>query len=170
MTSHIWTFSHAPPWCRFCKPGLFCSHAPPTVRGFHLATPQSTQRSYQRPPASCPAPSRPAPPRPAPQPGLLCGSVLRLPAGYRSLTGQLSTCRVALPPLRVKRTTWYLPSLTMALGSSMVMSSVPTLKITPTVPWSWGQGGRGQRQGGSQLLTPCRTSTCSHHRPDSAAF
>lgn len=59
-----------------------------------------------------------------------------LPAGYRSLIGQLSTCSVALPPLRVKRTTWYLPSFTMALLSSMVMSSVPTLKMTPTVPWS----------------------------------
>lgn len=40
----------------------------------------------------------------------------------------------------------------MALGSSMVMSSVPTLKITPTVPWSWGRGGRGQQWGGGQYL------------------
>lgn len=52
------------------------------------------------------------------------------------MTGWLSTWRVALPPLRVKRTTWYLPSFTMTAGSSIVMSSVPTLKITPIFPWS----------------------------------
>lgn len=55
------------------------------------------------------------------------------------MTGWLSTCRVALPPLRVKRTTWYLPSFTMTAGSSMVMSSVPTLKMTPIFPWSCRQ-------------------------------
>lgn len=59
-----------------------------------------------------------------------------LPDGKRSMTGWLSTWRVALPPLRVKRTTWYLPSFTVTAGSSMVMSSVPTLKITPTFPCS----------------------------------
>lgn len=52
------------------------------------------------------------------------------------MTGWLSTWRVALPPLRVKRTTWYLPSFTTTAGSSMVMSSVPTLKMTPIFPWS----------------------------------
>lgn len=64
---------------------------------------------------------------------VLCGV---LPDGKRSMTGWLSTWRVALPPLRVKRTTWYLPSFTVTAGSSMVMSSVPTLKITPTFPCS----------------------------------
>lgn len=58
-----------------------------------------------------------------------------LPAGYRSMTGQLSTCNVALPPLLVKRTTWYFPSLMIALDSSMAMSSVPTLNLTPIFPW-----------------------------------
>lgn len=62
-----------------------------------------------------------------------------LPEGKRSMTGWLSTCSVALPPLRVNRTTWYLPSLTITALSSMVMSSVPTLKITPTFPRSYKQ-------------------------------
>lgn len=55
------------------------------------------------------------------------------------MTGWLSTCSVALPPLRVNRTTWYLPSLTITALSSMVMSSVPTLKITPIFPRSYRQ-------------------------------
>lgn len=55
------------------------------------------------------------------------------------MTGWLSTCSVALPPLRVNRTTWYLPSLTITALSSMIMSSVPTLKITPIFPLSYGQ-------------------------------
>lgn len=59
-----------------------------------------------------------------------------LPDGKRSMTGWLSTCRVALPPLLVKRTTWYLPSLTTTPLSSMAMSSVPTLNITPIFPRS----------------------------------
>lgn len=67
-----------------------------------------------------------------------------LPAGQRSITGQLSTCNVALPPLLVKRTTWYFPSLMIALDSSMAMSSVPTLNLTPIFPWccqeGWGKG------------------------------
>lgn len=62
---------------------------------------------------------------------------LFLPEGKRSMTGWLSTCSVALPPLRVNRTTWYLPSLTITALSSMVMSSVPTLKITPIFPRSY---------------------------------
>lgn len=60
-----------------------------------------------------------------------------LPDGNRSMTGWLSTCSVALPPLRVNRTTWYLPSLTVTALSSMMMSSVPTLKITPIFPRSY---------------------------------
>lgn len=60
-----------------------------------------------------------------------------LPDGKRSMTGWLSTCSVALPPLRVNRTTWYLPSLTVTALSSMMMSSVPTLKITPIFPRSY---------------------------------
>lgn len=60
-----------------------------------------------------------------------------LPEGNRSMTGWLSTCSVALPPLRVNRTTWYLPSLTITALSSMIMSSVPTLKITPIFPRSY---------------------------------
>lgn len=63
-----------------------------------------------------------------------------LPEGNRSMTGWLSTCSVALPPLRVNRTTWYLPSLTVTALSSMMMSSVPTLKMTPIFPrscWQW---------------------------------
>lgn len=55
------------------------------------------------------------------------------------MTGWLSTCSVALPPLRVNRTTWYLPSLTITALSSMIMSSVPTLKITPIFPRSCRQ-------------------------------
>lgn len=61
-------------------------------------------------------------------------TVTGLPAGQRSITGQLSTCNVALPPLLVKRTTWYFPSLMIALDSSMAMSSVPTLNLTPIFP------------------------------------
>lgn len=64
---------------------------------------------------------------------------LFLPEGKRSMTGWLSTCSVALPPLLVNRTTWYLPSLTITALSSMIMSSVPTLKITPTFPRSCTQ-------------------------------
>lgn len=64
---------------------------------------------------------------------------LFLPEGKRSMTGWLSTCSVALPPLRVNRTTWYLPSLTITALSSMIMSSVPTLKITPIFPRSCRQ-------------------------------
>lgn len=55
------------------------------------------------------------------------------------MTGWLSTCSVAFPPLRVNRTTWYLPSLTITALSSMIMSSVPTLKITPIFPRSYWQ-------------------------------
>lgn len=65
--------------------------------------------------------------------------LLFLPEGKRSMTGWLSTCSVALPPLRVNRTTWYLPSLTITALSSMIMSSVPTLKITPIFPLSYRQ-------------------------------
>jgi len=69
-----------------------------------------------------------------------------LPEGKRSITGWLSTCSVALPPLRVNRTTWYLPSLTITAPSSMMMSSVPTLKITPIFPRSCGRRRRERRQ------------------------
>lgn len=131
-------FSPAPPWSRPYKPHLSRSGkprhlAPPLVQAFLL---------LEAALAALPHPSRHT------------SAPRRLPAGYRSLTGQLSTCKVALPPLRVKRTTWYLPSLTIALGSSIVMSSVPTLKITPTVPWSWGQGGRDQGLGGNDHSLP----------------
>lgn len=54
------------------------------------------------------------------------------------MTGRSSTCSVALPPLLVNFTTWYLPSFTNLDFSSMLMSSVPTLKITATWPFSCG--------------------------------
>ena len=134
----VFPFSPAPPWSRPYKPHLSrCGKprhlAPPLVQAALL---------LEAALAALPHPSRHT------------SAPRHLPAGYRSLTGQLSTCKVALPPLRVKRTTWYLPSLTMALGSSMVMSSVPTLKITPTVPWSWGQGGRDEGLGGNDHSLP----------------
>lgn len=61
-----------------------------------------------------------------------------LPEGYRSMTGRSSSWSVALPPLRVKRTMWYFPSLTNLELSSMLMSSVPTLNTTLMLPLSWG--------------------------------
>lgn len=60
-----------------------------------------------------------------------------VPEGKCSLTGQLSTCKVALPPFLVKRTRWYLPSLMVVLVSFTLMSTVPMLKVTPTLPCSW---------------------------------
>lgn len=59
-----------------------------------------------------------------------------VPEGKCSLTGQLSTCKVALPPFLVKRTRWYLPSLMVVLVSFTLMSTVPMLKVTPTLPCS----------------------------------
>lgn len=59
-----------------------------------------------------------------------------VPDGKCSLTGQLSTCKVALPPFLVKRTRWYLPSLMVVLVSFTLMSTVPMLKVTPTLPCS----------------------------------
>lgn len=59
-----------------------------------------------------------------------------LPVGYRSMTGRSSTCKVALPPLRVNRTMWYFPSFTNFEVSSIFMSSVPTLNTTLIFPFS----------------------------------
>lgn len=63
-----------------------------------------------------------------------------VPEGKCSLTGQLSTCKVALPPFLVKRTRWYLPSLMVVLVSFTLMSTVPMLKVTPTLPCSCRKG------------------------------
>lgn len=52
------------------------------------------------------------------------------------MTGRSSTCKVALPPLLVKRTMWYFPSFTNFEVSSMFMSSVPTLNTTLILPFS----------------------------------
>lgn len=60
-----------------------------------------------------------------------------VPVGKCSLTGQLSTCRVALPPFLVNRTRWYLPSFTAVVVSFTLMSTVPMLNVTPTLPCSW---------------------------------
>lgn len=60
-----------------------------------------------------------------------------VPVGKCSLMDQLSTCSVALPPFLVKRTTWYFPSFTGVLLSSTLMSSVPTLNVTPILPCCW---------------------------------
>lgn len=61
-------------------------------------------------------------------------SVVVVPVGKCSLIDQLSTCRVALPPFLVNRTTWYFPSFTGVLLSCTLMSSVPMLKVTPIFP------------------------------------
>lgn len=63
------------------------------------------------------------------------GLMSAVPEGKCSLIGQLSTCKVALPPFLVNRTKWYLPSLT-AVISFTLMSTVPMLKVTPTLPSS----------------------------------
>lgn len=60
-----------------------------------------------------------------------------VPVGKCSLTGQLSTCRVALPPFLVNRTRWYLPSFIAVVVSFTLMSTVPMLNVTPTLPCSW---------------------------------
>lgn len=62
---------------------------------------------------------------------------MAVPVGKCSLIGQLSTCKVALPPFLVNRTKWYLPSLTDVVISLTLMSTVPMLKVTPTFPCSW---------------------------------
>lgn len=59
-----------------------------------------------------------------------------VPVGKCSLIGQLSTCKVALPPFLVNRTKWYLPSFTGVLVSLTLMSTVPMLNVTPTLPCS----------------------------------
>lgn len=61
----------------------------------------------------------------------------KIPVGKCSLTGQLSTCKVAFPPFLVKRTRWYLPSFTAVVVSLTLMSTVPMLNVTPTLPCSW---------------------------------
>lgn len=60
-----------------------------------------------------------------------------VPVGKCSLMGQLSTCNVALPPFLVNRTKWYFPSFTAVLVSFTLMSTVPMLNVTPTLPCSW---------------------------------
>ena len=62
-----------------------------------------------------------------------------VPVGKCSLIGQLSTCSVALPPFLVKRARWYLPSLMSVVSSFTLMSTVPMLNVTPTLPWSCKQ-------------------------------
>jgi len=62
--------------------------------------------------------------------------------GKCSLTGQLSTCKVALPPFLVKRTRWYLPSFIAVVVSFTLMSTVPMLNVTHTLPCSWNTKGR----------------------------
>lgn len=59
-----------------------------------------------------------------------------VPVGKCSLTGQLSTCKVALPPFRVNRTKWYLPSFISVFTSLTLMSTVPMLNVTPILPCS----------------------------------
>lgn len=59
-----------------------------------------------------------------------------VPVGKCSLTGQLSTCKVAFPPFLVNRTKWYLPSFTAVVVSLTLMSTVPMLNVTPTLPCS----------------------------------
>lgn len=59
-----------------------------------------------------------------------------VPVGKCSLTGQLSTCNVALPPFLVNRTKWYLPSFIGVDVSFTLMSTVPMLNVTHTFPCS----------------------------------
>lgn len=62
-----------------------------------------------------------------------------VPVGKCSLIAQLSTCKVALPPFLVKRTTWYFPSFTGVLLSSTLISTVPMLNVTPIFPCCWNE-------------------------------
>lgn len=69
----------------------------------------------------------------------IAGPNIPVPVGKCSLIAQLSTCRVALPPFLVKRTTWYFPSFTGVLLSSTPISTVPMLNVTPIFPCCWNE-------------------------------